>query len=136
MGFEEASSSGVVMLVSTLVWDSVIVGLFSFSSSVPAVVETALSVLSSRFMLITGISRAVLMYFSSSDGGSPFLTMRSAFASRTSRSLGWERRYMVSSPASTVSHILRILVSIMDLREVYCDNNDFQCGEADESESR
>ena len=134
VGFEGASSGGVIVVI-ILVCESTVV-LFSFSESTSGIVETVLNVFSSRFMLMTGISRAVFMNFSSIDGGSPFLTMRSAFARSTSRSLGCDRRYMDSSPASTVSHVLRIFVSIIVLRVGHCDKSVFQCGDEDARVSR
>ena len=114
------SASGMVRVVSCEAVDGVV-------EACESSVEEVLSELSSRWMFMIGISRAVLMNFSSRLGGRPFLAMRSAFRTRMERSLGWERRYMVSSPASTVSETARMRLAIMALRDGYCDNSARQC---------
>ena len=93
-------------------------------------------VLSSLLILMTGISNAVLTNLSSIDGGSPFFTMRSAFLSKMTLSFSMDMRYMVSSPASTVSHRTRILRSTRGFSVGYCDNSAFQCADEEDSMSR
>lgn len=128
-----SASSGVVMSVAWLSASAVVDAWESAAGVDVPDSETALSVLSSRRMLITGTSSAVLTNFSSMLGGRPFVTMRSAFLMRIARSLVCDMRYIVSSPASTVSQRSRIFFSSMPFSVGYCERRLRQCRDGAES---
>lgn len=121
LGASGTEASGVVRVVDVDVCES--------SPGEPDVVAELVpdSELSSRRTLMTGTSSAVLMYLSSRDGGRPRATMRFAFANSTWSSLSCEMRYMLSSPASTVSHMARMRFSIMDLSVGFRASSERQC---------
>lgn len=126
-GVNSVDGWSVSVVVTVVV---VVVSVVVFSVSIVEMV------LSSLLIFITGTSNAVLTNLSSIDGGSPFFTMRSAFLSKMALSFSMDMRYMVSSPASTVSHRTRILRSTRGFSEGYCDSSAFQCGDEEDSMSR
>lgn len=130
------ASSGVVIAVVVVDDDDDDVSMVVVQAVVPVLVSVlasiTLMVLSSRRMLITGTSSGVFTNFSSSEGGSPRLTMRWALLTRTSLSLVCERRYMISSAAVTVSQTACIRFSTLSFHDGCCDRRTFQwCEELD-----
>jgi len=92
-------------------------------------VDCGLVFVSSRRMLMMGTSSAGFMYLSSREGGRPWAVMRVALARRRERSLACERRYIVSSPAGTVSQMAAILRSRSGFREACWESRGVHCGE-------
>lgn len=101
--------------VDTVVVCESVVCVISIGVSVVVEVTT-----SERRIFITGTSSAVLINLSSMDAGKPCAHMRFAFLTRRLTSFSLERRYMVSSPAVTVSHTNAIRRSIMFFKVGYC----------------
>lgn len=113
----EANDADVARLsVEVLVWESTLSAarmatLEVFSGS-PSSTHSRME-LSSRLRLSMGTSNAFVTNFSSMLDGKPNSTIFLAFRSSSRSNFVSFSRYMVSSPASTVSHTAAILASIL-----------------------
>lgn len=134
-------SCGVLVVVervdSVCVREAEAVVVFWESEGARADVEdTTLRLDSSERMFMMGTSSAGLMKRASIDGGSPFAHMRSAFWTSTPINFSCDRRYIVSSPAVTVSHTAAMRFSSLPFKLGCCASRAFHCRDVDERASR